>query len=106
MKLAERLMLKGKQEGIEEGIHKGKLEGIQEGIHKGKQEGIHKGKLEGKFEGIQENIFDILQMRFSEIPEAFKQRLNKIKDFEQLRVIHKKAVVINSFAELQTVLNS
>ena len=78
MKLAERLMLKGKLEG----------------------------KQEGKLEGIQENIFDILQMRFSEIPEAFKHRLNKIKNFERLRVIHKQAVVINSFDELQTVLDS
>ena len=78
MKLSERLMLKGKLEGIQEGTLKGILEGI----------------------------FDILQMRFSEIPEAFKERLNKIKDFEKLRAILKNAVVIDSFDELQTVLDS
>jgi predicted transposase YdaD len=82
MKLAERLMLKGKLEGIQEGTFKGKLEGIVEGI------------------------FDILKLRFSEIPEALKHRLTRIKDFEKLRAIHKKALVIDSFDELQTVLDS
>ena len=86
MKLAERLMLKGKLEGIQEGI----------------QEGTFKGKLEGIVEGI----FDILKLRFSEIPEALKHRLTRIKDFEKLRAIHKKALVIDSFDELQTVLDS
>ena len=41
----QRMITKGKQEGIHEGMLKGKKVGMQEGMIKGKQEGIHEGMI-------------------------------------------------------------
>ncbi|MBW1650417.1 MAG: Rpn family recombination-promoting nuclease/putative transposase [Deltaproteobacteria bacterium] len=65
----------------------------------------NEGMQQGMQQGMQRGIIDILQVRFNSVPDILMQRLNSIKDPEQLRNINKKAVIVNSISELTPYLN-
>ena len=64
MTTAEKLIQKGKKEGIKEGINKGIKEGIKEGINKGIKEGIKEGINKGIKEGKIETAIKMIEQGF------------------------------------------
>jgi len=89
MTLAEQLIQQGRQEGRQEG----KQEGIEQGI----QQGIQQGKIKM----ARDAILDILETRFSDIPESLRLKLEGVIDRAVLEDLLRKAVTIASPAELE-----
>ncbi|MBD2179909.1 hypothetical protein [Aerosakkonema funiforme] len=51
-----------------------------------------------------ENVIEILQMRFQEIPPEFSEALNKINDLSVLKQLHRQAITVSSIAEFQQLI--
>ena len=69
---------------------------IQEGWRSGKQEGWQSGKLDA--------IHKVLQIRFGELPDTIKQKLDKIDDSEKLENLLASAVTANSLPDFMQTL--
>ncbi len=91
---------KGLQEGIEKGLQKGIEKGLQEGIEKGLQEGIEKGHEKGLKEGIEMAI----DIKFGELGEGLKNKIQEIKNMEKLYEIKKGLVSGKSISEIENIL--
>jgi hypothetical protein len=72
-------ILKGRQEGIQQGI--------KQGIEKGIQKGIVKGRQEGQIEGLRKAIELLMNAKFGETENAFRQKLNRIDSLKTLEKI-------------------
>ena len=70
-------------------------EGIQQGIQQEHQKTLQFGR---------ENIIEILQMRFQEVPPELNEALNKINDVSVLKQVHRQALIVNSISEFQQLL--
>jgi hypothetical protein len=70
-------------------------------IQKGKREGLE----EGLQQGLREGIINILQTRFDEEPESVISLLEEIEDTEALRDLNRQAVIVNSLAAFELLLN-
>ena len=62
---------------------------------KGREEGRQEGWQEGRQEIQKENIVEILQMRFGEIPNEIVDRINSIEDPNALKKLLRMAVQLN-----------
>lgn len=51
-----------------------------------------------------EDIIDVLQIRFQEVPSKLARAINKIEDEEQLKTLHRQAVTIGSLAEFEQAI--
>lgn len=69
------------------------------------RKGIKKGLEQGREEGIREGIVDILEVRFGQISESLRKKLDQIKEFTQLKDLHKKAITITTLLEFEEMLN-
>ena len=63
------------------------------------------GKEEGIVENSRENIIDILETRFGNVPNSIGEAINAIDDVSVLKTLLKRAIVINSLAEFQEFLD-
>ncbi len=69
------------------GILKGRREGIQQGIKQGIEKGIVKGRQEGQIEGLRKAIELLMNAKFGETENAFRQKLNRIDSLKTLEKI-------------------
>ncbi|MCL1472715.1 hypothetical protein [Argonema antarcticum] len=60
---------------------------------------------EGMIEKGREDIIDVLQIRFEDLPGELVQEINQIEDVEQLKTLHRQAVTIGSLAEFQDAID-
>ncbi|MCL1468500.1 transposase [Argonema galeatum] len=60
---------------------------------------------EGMIEKGREDIIDVLQIRFQDLPGELVQEINQIEDVEQLKTLHRQAVTIGSLAEFQQAID-
>ncbi len=51
-----------------------------------------------------EDIIDVLQIRFQEVPGKLARSINKIEDEEQLKTLLRQAVTIGSLAEFEQAI--
>ena len=61
----------------------------------------------GMLENQRENIIEVLETRFGEVPTDFITRINEIGDIEDmsgLKALFKQALTINSLKEFEQVL--
>ncbi len=79
----------------ERGIEKG----FEEGIEKGIEEGIEKGEHKGLKQGIYESIVEILEIRFSHVPQFLIDKLDAIDDIQTLKNLHHKAMTVATVEE-------
>lgn len=93
--IRKKAIKEGREKGIEEGIK----EGIKQGLEKGIKEGKERGIKEGIKQGIRESIFALLQLRFGTVSQEVSDYINSVKDEEQLRLLHRKAVKCLSIDE-------
>ena len=69
----------------------------------GKMEGKIEGKLEGKIQTLQENIVEILAIRFQVVSDAVKVAVFALNDLDTLNALLKKAMAV---AAIDDLLNS
>ena len=75
------------------------------GRMEGKIEGKLEGKIEGKIQTLQENIAEILTIRFQFVPEIIKTKIAMINDVTELNVLLKKAMTVSSIDDLMVIEN-
>jgi len=53
----------------------------------------------------QQNIIDLLQKRFGELPETLTQRIRQIEDNSFLKELHLETISVNSLDDFQQLIN-
>lgn len=65
-----------------------------EGEIEGRKKGIEEGIREGKIQTLQENILEILMIRFQETPEDIKSAIFAVNEIDELNILLKKAMIV------------
>ena len=66
------------------------------------EKGIERGNLQAR----REDIVEVLQVRFGEMPPDVVEAVNGIEDLPTLKQLFRQAIAIGSVAEFQQLLNS
>jgi hypothetical protein len=65
-----------------------------------RQEGISQGISQGMAEGIiqqrREDVLEVLEVRFQEVPTEVIQKINQIEDPALLKTLHRQAIALGS----------
>ncbi len=59
---------------------------------------------EGITEKGREDVIDVLQIRFGELPNELVDKVNQIEDLTQLKMLLNRAVTANSLSEFQQAI--
>jgi predicted transposase/invertase (TIGR01784 family) len=78
----------------------GRMEGKIEGKLEGEKIGIAKGEQIGKIITLQENIAEILTIRFQIVPDTVKTKISAINKVSKLNTLLKKAMTTSSINDL------
>lgn len=65
-----------------------------------RQEGISEGVLQQK----REDVIEVLEVRFEELPNELVEKINQIEDLEFLKTLHRQAITIGSLDDFQGLL--
>ena len=57
------------------------------------------GRQEGRVQTLREDITDILEVRFDEVPPALWERIQGLQDEAELKRLHRRAVQVRSLDE-------
>ncbi|MEK8016849.1 MAG: hypothetical protein VSS75_008270 [Candidatus Parabeggiatoa sp.] len=63
-----------------------------------------RGFNEGILQNSRENITDILELRFQQVPKTLVQKLDSFDDTSWLSQLHKKAVLVGSLKEFEQLI--
>jgi hypothetical protein len=63
-----------------------------------------RGFNEGILRKSRENITDILEVRFQEVPKTLVEKINSFDDTSWLSQLHKKAVLVASLKEFEQLI--
>ncbi|WP_017294022.1 hypothetical protein [Geminocystis herdmanii] len=75
-------------------------------LAKGQEIGQEIGKQKGAKETYQENILDLLQLRFNSVPKSIEDSLNNIDDLALLKQLHLSTISVKSLEEFEQLINS
>jgi hypothetical protein len=64
-----------------------------------RQEGISEGVIQQR----REDVIEVLEVRFSELPSALVEKINQIEDIDLLKTLHREAITIDSLAAFQSL---
>jgi hypothetical protein len=73
----------------------GREEGLQQGLQQGRQE----GRQEGFVAARQKAVVDALEIRFCQVPDGMRERVEAIQDEARLRALLKSAIQVESIEE-------
>lgn len=59
---------------------------------------------DAKLEIARENVIEVLETRFSSLPDALSQRINAINDLDLLKRLHKQAITVTSVEKVVQIL--
>ncbi|OKH33959.1 transposase [[Phormidium ambiguum] IAM M-71] len=59
---------------------------------------------DAKLEIARENVIEVLETRFSSLPDALSQRINAINDLDLLKRLHKQAITVTSVEKVVEIL--
>jgi len=77
--------------------------GREEGLHLGREEGLHLGREEGRREGLREArqfVLDLLDERFGAVPDRIRRNVGEIPSLDRLHLLAKKVLTAHSLEEL------
>jgi hypothetical protein len=74
--------------------------GREEGLQQGRQEGLQQGLVAAR----QKAVHDALEIRFGEVADSIRQRIESIQDEARLRALHKSAIQAGSIEEFTRAL--
>ena len=92
--------------GYQKILEKGRTEGLHEGEQRGILKGEQKGRLEGLSEGLQERLFTIVELRFPELLSDAQQAVPQITDPDLLRQVGDQLRIISKLEEARRLLLS
>ena len=78
----------------------------EEGLVKGREEGLSEGISRGQILALKESIRDSLEARFGVAPQEILERMERMSDLKSLRLWHRRAVTIESLEVFQGLLES
>ncbi|MEW6378405.1 MAG: Rpn family recombination-promoting nuclease/putative transposase [bacterium] len=78
--------------------------GVQQGLQQGWQQGEQKGEQKGEVKKAREDVVNVLEIRFGDIPLSFKEKLAGIYDLAILDDLLRKAVTAASLAEMEEMI--
>lgn len=58
----------------------------------------------GMEQAIRESILDIIESRFSDVPESFRSKLNEIKELSALRILRRRTLESETIPQLDGIL--
>jgi len=64
------------------------------------RDGIQQGRLQMS----RENVIDVLETRFSTVPDALRNSIFAIEDLAMLKQLHKRAITVTSVQEFEELL--
>ncbi len=64
------------------------------------------GREEGRVEALREDVLDILEARFGEVPFSVREGVNTLADIPRLKALHRLAVTCASSADFERALRS
>ena len=67
---------------------------MEEGIQRGRQEGRQEGHQEGRQQTLREDIIEVLEARFGEIPYALREQILAVVGEAELKRLHRQAVLV------------
>jgi len=65
---------------------------------------LEKERLEGAVESARNDILEILEARFDDVPKDIKEAIGKISDLKKLSLIVRKSATVKDFDELREFL--
>ena len=65
---------------------------------------LEKERLEGAVESARNDILEILEARFDDVPKDIKEAIGKISDLKKLSLIVRKSTTVKDFDELREFL--
>jgi len=72
----QKVLEKGREEGLEEGLEKGREEGLEEGLEKGREEGLEEGLEKGREEGLEEGRQEMFAVLLRTLPRLFEAEIS------------------------------
>ncbi|QXE23634.1 hypothetical protein B6N60_02324 [Richelia sinica FACHB-800] len=81
-----------------------KQEGIEEGLQEGRQLGLELGIQEGILQMGRDNLIEVMETRFGELPTSIVNAVNQINDSSVLKTLLKRAISIPSISEFEQLL--
>ena len=57
-----------------------------------------------RIDTLREDIVDVLEIRFGEIPSALREHLNTLDEADRLKALHRLAVTCTDLAEFERAL--
>ena len=70
------------------------------------EEAMERGLQQGTLQTQRENILDLLQVRFGEIPQSVVETVNGLEDITTLKQLFLQAISVGSLAEFEQLLDS
>jgi hypothetical protein len=68
------------------------------------QQGMQQGMRQGMLKKAQEDILDVLQARFGEVPYGLRERIQAIADEAELKRLHRQSALAESMPAFQSKL--
>ncbi len=65
---------------------------------------LEKARKEGLINGKREDIYEILEERFGNVPEDIKEAVEKIKSLKKLSLLHRKSISVKDLDEFREIL--
>ena len=65
---------------------------------------LEKERLEGRLEEKRNDIYEILEARFGDVPGDIKEAIGKITNLKKLSLIVRKSATVKNFDELREFL--
>ncbi|MCT7964542.1 transposase, partial [Laspinema sp. D1] len=60
---------------------------------------------QGILKNQRENILDLLQVRFGEVPQSVVEAVNRLEDITILKQLHRQTISVGFLAEFEQLLN-
>ena len=79
-------------------------QGFEKGVKEGIQQGIQQGKQEERIHESRQSIIEILELKFQVLPKSLIEAIQKLDDYEQLRLVRRQAVQATSLDEFSALL--
>ncbi|AFY84031.1 hypothetical protein [Oscillatoria acuminata] len=73
----------------------------EEAMEQGLEQGLQRGTLQTQ----RENILELLQVRFGEVPPSVVEAVNRLEEIPTLKQLHRQTISVGSIAEFEQLLN-
>ncbi|MCT7975436.1 transposase [Laspinema olomoucense] len=70
-----------------------------------REEAMEQGLEQGTLRNQRENILELLQVRFGEVPQSVVEAINRLEEIPTLKQLHRQTISVGSIAEFEQLLN-